>query len=160
MKAFGSTRRSRNTTTENLAGSWTRTATASSCGNRCRKSSCPGHCTRASDIISFVASGLASLCECLQAWNALKAAGPNHHKSAGDSAHPHCHFASLEREYANDPFSFVVRPAGVCFCSIICLRSTNCEIRPTSRKRLKPRDRQAREGARRRLEYCGEHGEK
>src|SRR6267378_3343364 len=50
MKASGSTRRSRNTTTENSAGSWTRTATASSCGNLCRKSSCPGHlhaCCRA-----------------------------------------------------------------------------------------------------------------
>jgi hypothetical protein len=36
----GWTRRSTNTTTEDLAGSWTRTATASSCGNLCRKSSC------------------------------------------------------------------------------------------------------------------------
>src|SRR5260370_33780817 len=43
MKVFGSTRRSRNTTTENLAASWTPTATASSCGNHCRKSCCPEH---------------------------------------------------------------------------------------------------------------------
>src|SRR5260370_2795747 len=41
MKASGSTRRSRNTTTEDLVGSWTWTATALSSGNLCRKSSCP-----------------------------------------------------------------------------------------------------------------------
>src|SRR6267154_1703358 len=40
QKVFGSTRRSRNTTTENLDGSWTRMVTASSCGSLCRKGNC------------------------------------------------------------------------------------------------------------------------
>src|SRR5712664_3402556 len=159
MKAFGSTRRSRDTTTENLAGSWTPTATASSCGNRCRKSSCPGHCTRASDIISFVASGLACLCGCLQAWNDLKAAGPNHSKRAGISAHPFFLSASLHRGGTYEALLFGLLLACVRSNDTTGCRAAIRKIDPASRRRRQPRNGSAGKGNRWRLDYCGEHGE-
>src|SRR5216684_398206 len=134
MKVFGSTRRLKNTTTENLAGSWTRTVTASNCGSLCRKSSCPGQllaCSRHC-LLCRGPLELPALCSYQQAHNALKTRlARDTIKSTRICAHPFCFLASFHRGDTYEAFlpAFLLP---IVRSSFICRGRSNCGIHPTS----------------------------